>query len=88
MLLKQIKWAIIRFVLKFVHCWDEKIISQHLVMKQFKKYPKRWEKYCTGGLFGKNKVCTYKPSSEEKERWFDEKMLRRRRDNGIESVAG
>jgi len=44
-------------------------------------------KYCTGP-FGKKKVVTYKPLEEEKERWFDEKMLRRCRDNGIESLVG
>lgn len=87
MILKRLKWAIIRCWLKNIRRWSEKTISQHLVMEQFKKYPKRWVKYSTG-VFGQPKVVTHKPMDEEKERWFDEKMLRRCRDNGIESVAG
>ena len=87
MFLKKIKWAIIRCWFKNVRRWNHKAISSYLVLKQYQKYPERWMKYCTGP-FGKKKVVTYKPSDEEKERWFDEKMLRRCRDNGIESLVG
>lgn len=48
-------------------------ISSYLTLKQFQKYPERWERK----PLPSGKGVYYIPNEEEKERWFREEMLHR-----------
>ena len=71
-----LKWKIIRWWLQVVRRMSRQQIDSYLALKQFQKYPERWERrpLPSKGVF-------YQPKKEEKERWFREEMLYRSGDD-------
>ena len=57
-----------------------------LALRQFQRYPDRWNAVSVNTSLSRGTVLD--ASKEEKERWFDEEMLRRPGDDRLESLEG
>ncbi len=82
MLLKKIYWRITRCWLHNVRGLSNSQIDSLLALRQFLLYPDRWNKKVI------DQKKAFEPSKEEKERWFDEEMLRRPGNDGPKSLEG
>ncbi len=82
MILKKVYWWITRCWLRNVRGLSNSQIDTLLALRQYQRYPDRWNTVSAG----RGKIL--EPSKEEKERWFDEEMLRRPGNDGPESLEG